>query len=208
MAEQMDTIQELVDDAVAKGATLHCGGSRNTDLPQGQFYRPTLLSGVTAEMRIYREEVFGPVMTVIEVPRDSDAECVKMVNDCPFGLGASVYAAEKERAVRIGERINSGMFTANDFGVNYLVQSLPFGGVKESGFGRFAGEEGMRACCVERSVVVDRIPGVRTEIPEVLDYPIVKEKGMKFGGGLVNFIYGESWWGKVRAVRDIIAASK
>lgn len=84
-------------------------------------------------MRISKEEVFGPVMCVAKVPNNDDAECIRMINDCSFGLGSSVYSGNKERAKLMGEQIRSGMFTANDFGVNYLVQSLPFGGVNESG---------------------------------------------------------------------------
>ena len=82
------------------------------------------------------------------------------------------------------------MFTANDFGVNYLIQSLPFGGVKESGFGRFAGPEGLRSCCLERSIVVDRIPGVRTSIPSSIDYPMDTKRGMGFAKGLIQLFYG------------------
>ena len=104
-------------------------------------------------------------------------------------------------------RRRSGMFTANDFGVNYLIQSLPFGGVKESGFDRFAGPEGLRACCLERSMVVDRIPGVKTSIPPVIDYPIDTRKGMLFGSSLVNILYNESWLEKIKAVFGIIKAS-
>ena len=138
MEGQIKIIQDLIDDAVAKGAKLHCGGQRNLKVNGlvGQFYEPTLISGVTSKMRISKEEVFGPVMCVVKVENDSDEECIKMVNDCPFGLGSSVYSSNKKRAEAMGARIRSGMFTANDFGVNYMIQSLPFGGVKESGFDR------------------------------------------------------------------------
>jgi acyl-CoA reductase-like NAD-dependent aldehyde dehydrogenase len=87
MDGQIDIIQALVDDAVAKGATLHCGGRRNEsvgDGASGQFYEPTLLSGVTDKMRISKEELFGPVMCVIKVPGDDDEECIRMVNDCRY----------------------------------------------------------------------------------------------------------------------------
>jgi acyl-CoA reductase-like NAD-dependent aldehyde dehydrogenase len=207
MDAQCDIIQALVDDAVAKGAVVHCGGKRNKggDIAEGgQFYQPTLLSGVTPEMRIWKEEVFGPIMCVITVPGDNDDECVKMVNDCPFGLGSSVYSASNSRALAIGSQFNTGMFTANDFGVNYLIQSLPFGGVKESGFGRFAGPEGLRACCVERSIVVDRIPGVTTSIPRAIDYPMDTKRGMGFAIGLVELFYGDSLWLKLKSIGALI----
>eukprot|EP00970_Alexandrium_tamarense_P002880 scaffold417_cov184-Alexandrium_tamarense.AAC.9 len=203
MDQQCDLIQALVDDAVAKGATVHCGGKRNAGI-NGQFYEPTLLSGVNPKMRIWEEEVFGPIMCVITVPGDNDDTCIQMVNDCPFGLGSSVYAASTARALAIGEQFQTGMFTANDFGVNYLIQSLPFGGVKESGFGRFAGPEGLRACCVERSIVVDRIPGVRTSIPSAIGYPMNTQRGMGFAKGLVELFYGDTFVGKIRAIIALI----
>jgi acyl-CoA reductase-like NAD-dependent aldehyde dehydrogenase len=209
MDGQIAIIQALIDDAVSKGAVLHTGGKRNTGVcDYGQYYEPTVISNINKSMRIWSEEVFGPVMCVIKVPSNSDDECVNMINDCPFGLGASVYSKDKSRAVKIGERINSGMFTANDFGVNYLIQSLPFGGVKESGFDRFAGPEGLRACTTMRAMVVDRIPGVQTSIPPVIDYPISTAKGMQFGTSLCNILYNESIWEKIKAVFGIIKATQ
>jgi len=209
MDRQCDFIQSLVDDAVSKGATLHCGGQRNKSLKNGQFYEPTLISGIelNKDMRICTEEVFGPVMCVIKVPNDDDNLCIQMINDpkCSFGLGSSVYSGNKKRAEYIGRRIRSGMFTANDFGVNYLIQSLPFGGVGESGFDRFAGPEGLRACCLERSIVVDRIPFVKTSIPPPIDYPINNRRGLGFGNALVNLFYNESiFLGKIIALVDLI----
>jgi acyl-CoA reductase-like NAD-dependent aldehyde dehydrogenase len=203
MNRQMDIIQELIDDAVDKGAVLHCGGKRNKTL-SGQFYEPTLISGVTEEMRIFHEELFGPVMCIIKVPSNDDEKCIHMINQCNFGLGSSVYSRSQKRAEAIGKRIRSGMFTANDFGVNYLIQSLPFGGVKESGFGRFAGPEGLRSCCLERSIVVDRIPGVRTSIPDPIDYPIESGKGLYFGIALVNLFYSESAIAKLQSIVTLI----
>ena len=120
MEEQMNIIQSLIDDAISKGATLHSRGKRNPHL-KGQFYEPTLLSDITSDMRICHEEVVGPIMCVVKVPKDDGDECIKMVNNCNFGLGASVNSGIKNRAAEIGSRIRSGMFTANYFGVNYIV---------------------------------------------------------------------------------------
>ena len=203
MPAQLALIQALVDDAVAQGATLHCGGqpsSPHQSAVAGQFYEPTVLSGVTESMRIFQEEVFGPVMTVIQVPNDSDAACVSLVNNCAFGLGSSVYGGNKTRALRLGRQFRTGMLCINDFGSNYLVQSLPFGGVKESGFGRFAGVEGLRALCLERSVLTDRIPGVQTPIPAPIDYPIEKAKGLPFANALIQLFYNEDIVAKILAI--------
>lgn len=92
-----------------------------------------------------------------------------MVNSSNYGLGSSVFSANQARALALGNRIRAGMTTVNDFGVNYLVQALPFGGVKFSGFDRFAGPEGLRACCLTKSVVVDKFSSFcRTSIPAPL----------------------------------------
>jgi len=206
MPAQLDIIESLVKDAVEKGAKLHCGGKRNASL-NGQFFEPTVISEITSDMRISKEEVFGPIMCVITVPNDSDDECIRMVNACDFGLGSSVYSASQERGMRIGNAIETGMFTVNDFGVNYLIQSLPFGGVKESGFGRFAGPEGLRACCLERSIVKDRIWGVRTSIPPPINYPIHPKKGLSFGMSLIKLFYCESIFGKVAGIIGLIKNS-
>jgi len=203
MQAQITYLQELVDDAVSKGARLHCGGAPSKK-HSGQFYEPTLLTNLSSNMRIWKEEVFGPIMCVICVPKDSDAQCVQMINDCSFGLGSSVYAKHQSRALAIGEKIRSGMFTANDFGVNYLIQSLPFGGVNESGFDRFAGPEGLRACCLERSIVLDRIPGVRTTIPKPLGYPVDSKRSIGFGTSLIHLFYDNSILGKIRAIWGLI----
>ncbi|CAB9527235.1 Aldehyde dehydrogenase [Seminavis robusta] len=206
MDGQMDLIQALVDDAVAKGAKLHCGGKRNVSdaCKGGQFYEPTMLSGVTPAMRIFQEELFGPVMTVIKVPDNDDAECLKMVNSSCFGLGSSVYGGDAERALKLGRQLKSGMCTINDFASNYLVQALPFGGCKESGFGRFAGIEGLKALCLERAIVTDRIPGVNTTIPPVIDYPIDKQKGLPFCECLIQLFYNESIVDKIKGIGGLI----
>ncbi len=135
MPAQLNIIQRLVDDAVKKGARLITGGKRNVDFPNGVFYEPTLLADVTPQMLISKEEVFGPVMCVIKVLNNSDDAAVEAVNASIFGLGSSVFSSNKSRGIAIGKRLRCGMTTINDFGTMYLVQSLPFGGVNESGFG-------------------------------------------------------------------------
>jgi len=204
MEAQMDHIQALVDDAVKKGAKLLTGGKRNMALPQGQFYEPTVLTGVMPDMRIFREEVFGPVMSIIKVPNDNDAACVDLVNNSDFGLGSSVYCGNPKRGLAIARQFHTGMVCVNDFGSHYLVQSLPFGGTKQSGFGRFAGIEGLRACCLERSVLTDRIPGVKTSIPAPIDYPIDKNQGLPFAESLIQLFYNESWIQKIKGIIGLI----
>ena len=210
MGAQIDHIQMLIDDAVAKGAKVLVGGvkpTNNKTTAAGQFYPPTIVSNVTPDMDIFGTEVFGPVLTLVTVPKDSDEECLKLVNQSSFGLGGSVYCgkAHQARALQLGRQIRTGMMCINDFGSNYLVQSLPFGGVKESGFGRFAGPEGLRALCLERSILTDTFPYVaQTNIPKPLDYPIDPVAGMGFAQGIIQLMYNDEIGSKIKGIVDLI----
>jgi acyl-CoA reductase-like NAD-dependent aldehyde dehydrogenase len=131
------------------------GGKRNPSL-RGQFFEPTVVVDVDHSMALVREETFGPVMTIIRV--HSEAEAVRLANDCAYGLGSSVFTKDAKRADRIARQISAGMTVVNDYGVAYMAQSLPFGGVRISGFGRINGREGLRACCNEKAYLTDRFP--------------------------------------------------
>ncbi|KAA0173965.1 hypothetical protein FNF27_04526 [Cafeteria roenbergensis] len=190
-AAQAKHILELVKDAVENGATLLHGGCLNEEATKaaggGVFVTPTLLVGVTDSMRIFNEEVFGPVMTVIRVAADNDAEAIRLANGTSYGLGSNVYSPNIPRAERIGSFIHAGMTNVNDMALNYMAQSLPFGGVKDSGFGRFAGREGLRACCYVKSIT----SGKPTILPGALRYPIT-EHSHAFIGGMMDSFYGTS----------------
>ena len=125
-----EEIVEQVKDAIDKGATVVLGGGR-MDRP-GAFVEPTLLTDVTEGMRIFREEVFGPVVVVHKVADDDEA--VRLANDSDFGLGSAVLCHDPERAQRVAERLESGMVWINH--PTSSMAELPFGGVKRSGFGR------------------------------------------------------------------------
>lgn len=140
-----DTAVEKVDyqvrDAVAKGATLHCGGARLEDggLEKGYFYAPTVLSGITPEMRIWTEETFGPVAPIIAF--DTEEEVLAMSNDTTYGLASYVYTQKLSRAMRMIEGLRFGIVGVND--INPTAAAAPFGGVKNSGLGREGGREGI-----------------------------------------------------------------
>lgn len=106
------------------------------------------------------------------------------------------------------KNMRSGMVNANDFAVNYLCQSLPFGGIGESGFGRFAGEEGLRGCCYERASTEDKfeILGIRASIPSVVQYP-QKVAGPIFVTNLITLIYGKGFKSKLISFWDIIQSA-
>jgi succinate-semialdehyde dehydrogenase/glutarate-semialdehyde dehydrogenase len=137
----IEKVDAQVKDAVALGATLHNGGLRLTDgdLAQGFFYAPTLLSDVTTEMRIYREETFGPVAAII--PFDDDDDILAMANDTHYGLAAYVYTQNLSKAIRTFEGLHFGIVGIND--INPTSAAAPFGGMKESGLGREGAREGI-----------------------------------------------------------------
>lgn len=126
----LEKIEDLVKDAVEKGAQVLTGGKRVGN--KGYFYLPTILGGVTPKMRISQEEAFGPVAPVTVVEDESDA--VRMANESQYGLGASIWTKDLEKADRLSRMVESGIITVN----NVVVSDprIPFGGVKQSGFGR------------------------------------------------------------------------
>ena len=201
MPNQAAYVQSLIDDAVAKGAKLECGGAIDEDAP-GQFYPPTVLTNVNHSMKIMKEEVFGPVLSIVKIR--SDEEAVALANECDFGLGSNVFGSRR-RALKVGSQLNAGMTTINDFCATYMAQSLPFGGVKESGFDRFAGIEGLRGCCNVKSVVVDGIPGIRTDIPPPLQYP-VQHCAFPFCKALCHMFFGLNILENARGLFMLVSA--
>ncbi|MEU6122039.1 NAD-dependent succinate-semialdehyde dehydrogenase [Streptomyces sp. NPDC047123] len=149
-AKAVDTLDEQVQDAVAKGATVLAGG-RRIDRP-GAWYEPTVLTGITPEMRAYKEELFGPVALLFKV--GSEEEAVDFANNSPYGLSASVQTDDAEQAQRVGRRLQAGMvFVGGPAGT---AAELPFGGVKRSGFGRELGRFGMEEFANHKLVRVVR----------------------------------------------------
>ena len=130
--KQVKSIDALVQDAVAKGAQLMCGGTY-----EGRIYKPTVLNCVTPEMRIYHEETFGPVACVICA--DDMEQALEIANDTTYGLSAGVITNNLEKALYLAENIEAGMVHVNDSSVD-AEASVPFGGVKQSGQGREGGQ--------------------------------------------------------------------
>ena len=137
-AEQLALVKELVDDAVAAGATLHCGGA------EPPYFRPAVLTGVTHDMRIMREEIFGPVIPIVTVA--SEDEAIGLANDSEFGLGASVWTLNRAKGERVADRLQAGMVWINDHMFSHGACSCSWGGVKESGLGRSHSKFGLWEC--------------------------------------------------------------
>lgn len=235
-----------MDDAVSKGAILAAGG-RPMHVPGagagapatsiGLFYPPTILAGVTHEMRIANEEgacglgsgrcarcssgspptppppphphptVFGPIMSIFRVAGDSDDAAVSMANSTVYGLGATVLCGSPSRAKALAARLRCGMVGVNAYGLNYLVQDLPFGGRGDSGFGRFSGPEGLRECTSLKSVVSDLSSwaSIPTPIPAPLQYPLAPA-APAFTRGLIGMQFEGSAWRRAGALGELLMA--
>nr|WP_315855254.1 aldehyde dehydrogenase family protein [Chenggangzhangella methanolivorans] len=130
-ARQCGFIEGQLQDATAKGAKVVAGGTY-----EGHFFQPTVLTGVTPEMRIYHEESFGPVVSLIKV--EDAEEALKVANDTEYGLSAALITNDMQKALDLSLRLESGMVHVNDTTISDEPH-VPFGGVKNSGFGREGG---------------------------------------------------------------------
>src|SRR5437899_1848941 len=137
---QLDTIKDHVTDAIQKGARVLTGGQQVPGA--GRFFEPTVLVDVDHSMKIMTEETFGPTLPIMKV-RDAE-EAVRLANDTPYGLAASVFSRDTRRGEEIARRIDSGAATVNDAMINYAALELPMGGAKASGLGSRHGAGGIR----------------------------------------------------------------
>jgi len=143
-----DEVAQQVDDAVAAGAQIACGG-RRLDRP-GWFYPPTVVTGITADMALYTEEVFGPVAGLYRV--GSLEEALEIANATPFGLGSNAWTRDEAEQRRFIDGIEAGQVFINGMTVSY--PQLPFGGIKRSGYGRELSGNGIREFCNTKTVWV------------------------------------------------------
>jgi acyl-CoA reductase-like NAD-dependent aldehyde dehydrogenase len=151
-ARQLETVERHVKGAMAAGARVLRGGS-TLDRP-GQFYAPTLVADVSPDMEIYREETFGPVLPVTRV-RDAE-EAVRLANEHQYGLTGSVWTSDVEKGLELASRLECGQVMVNDVVAVVGNPALPFGGVKNSGFGRYHGAEGLLSFTHQKAIMVDK----------------------------------------------------
>jgi acyl-CoA reductase-like NAD-dependent aldehyde dehydrogenase len=142
--DQAKIVSELVDDAVASGAKQLTGGPAKVEGMEGSFIAPVVLTGVTHEMRIMKEEIFGPVLPVVTV--DSEQEAIELANDSQFGLGASIWTKDRAKGDRMAHQIESGMVWVNDHSFSHGACQCAWGGVKDSGLGRSHSKFGFYEC--------------------------------------------------------------
>jgi acyl-CoA reductase-like NAD-dependent aldehyde dehydrogenase len=178
---QVDTVDEHVRDAIEKGAKVVVGGHRGSG--NGHFYEPTVLVDVDHTMKCMTEETFGPTLPIMKV-RDVE-EAVKLANDSPYGLQASVWTRDAARGEALARRIESGVVCVNDAQVNYTALNLPMGGWKTSGVGSRHGAGGIRKYTKVQSLLVTKLAPKR----DVHMFPYKKGR-TRMLQRLFKFLYG------------------
>jgi acyl-CoA reductase-like NAD-dependent aldehyde dehydrogenase len=150
--KQVDIVESHVNDAIAKGAKAVTGGHRGSG--KGYYFEPTVLVDVTPDMDCMREETFGPTLPIMKV-RDAE-EAIRLANDSPYGLAASVFSKDVGRGEAVARRIEAGAVCVNDAMLNYSAIELPMGGWKASGLGHRHGAGGIRKYCAQQALLVSR----------------------------------------------------
>jgi acyl-CoA reductase-like NAD-dependent aldehyde dehydrogenase len=153
MSRQRDRVEGYIEKGKAEGATLATGGSRPAHLNRGYFIEPTVFGNVDNHSTIAREEIFGPVLSVI--PAEDEANAVEIANDTIYGLNASVFTNDVERAYATARQLRSGTVGHNSFRTDF---SIAFGGFKQSGIGREGGTEGLQPFLEAKTVILDDMP--------------------------------------------------
>lgn len=171
--QQILIVKDLLEDALAKGAKALTG--EDWDRQSGKI-PPIILEGITDEMRIYREEVFGPIIPILSF--ESEDEVIRRANDTDFGLSASVWSADLKRCDRVARALKTGNISINNVMLSEGNHYLPFGGVKDSGFGRIKGEFGLHGFSNVKAILVDK----NSSTIEVNWYPYTSEKYRLFVG--------------------------
>jgi NAD-dependent aldehyde dehydrogenases len=176
---QIERIEEQLQDAVAKGATLL------TDITKhGLLLYPVVLTNVNHDMKIMKKETFGPLLPIM--PFKTEEEAVALANDSPYGLNASVWSRDIKKAKRVVSQLETGNVYINDVIKNIGNPDLPFGGVKQSGFGKYHGAEGLRTFSIETAVMVNKNKMKR----EINWFPYTAEL-LKTVRGLINVLYAD-----------------
>ena len=197
-ARQIETVERHIAQAREAGAAVLTGGQRVERA--GQFFEPTVLTGVTPEMEIYRDETFGPVLPIVKV-RD-ELEAVRLANDHIYGLNGSVWTRDTKRGLQLASALECGQVMVNDLVASVGNPALPFGGVKASGFGRYHGPEGLIAFSHQKSIMVDR--GLMTSEPFWFPYRGKYEPMTQVFKGLLQRNYPKALVGLVKLQRLVM----
>lgn len=192
--EQIEVAEKHIGDALEKGARLIAGGKRFAG--HGQFFEPTVLDGCDHTMTVMREAIFGPVVPIQKV--SSEDEAIRLANDSRFGLNAYVFTKDREKGKRLALRIEAGTIVVNDVLINYAAAEAPFGGIKQSGFGRLHGDDALRDMAEVRQVFSGRFPEPATEM---VWFPY-SNKSYPWHMRLLRTLFGRG--GVVRRIRGLL----
>ncbi|KAK0210283.1 meiotic sister-chromatid recombination aldehyde dehydrogenase [Desarmillaria ectypa] len=208
---RFDALEHLITEAEEFGNGVHVeGGTRYKHVynDKGSYFLPTVIGPVSSDMRIAQKELFAPIALIM--PYGTVDEAISIANSTRYGLGASVFGPDQRQCLKVAKELECGMVSINDFGVFYMNQDLPFGGTRSSGYGRFAGPEGLRSLTNPKAIMVDRWPALmQTSIPKVLDYPIRSlTTSWEFTAGLVRLLYADGWRSRIRGLITVIKASR
>ena len=151
---QVETVERHVEDAKAKGARVLVGGRRGHEGQGGHWFEPTVIVDVDHDMECMREETFGPTLPIMKV-KDAE-EAIRLANDSPYGLSASVFSRDTARGTAVARRIEAGVVNVNDAIINYTALELPMGGWKASGLGTRHGPNGIKKYCKQQVILVSR----------------------------------------------------
>jgi len=202
-------LERLINAATEDGATVE-GGKRwnHVYLENGTFFMATLVGNVTPDMEIAQGELFAPIALIM--PYDHINEAIKIANGTKYGLGGNVFGPDTDLCMEVAKQLQCGMVSINDFAVPYMNQSLPFGGTKASGYGRFGGPEGLRSLTCTKAVVSDRWPWlVQTSIPKVLDYPVRSLiTSWDFTNALIRLFYSDGYRGRFAGLWALMTMPK
>lgn len=196
---QIKTVEDQVAEARSRGANISAGGERKQNT---HLFAPTIIENVDPTMKVQRDETFGPVITITRFKTDEEA--IRLGNDSPFGLSASVWSADLDRADRVARALETGNVSINNVLATQGNSGLPFGGVKDSGFGRYKGAFGLHSFCNIKSILIDK----QSAKVELNWYPYSKEKyklfsqllEALFGGGPLGLLKTISVAGKLESL--------
>jgi succinate-semialdehyde dehydrogenase/glutarate-semialdehyde dehydrogenase len=190
---QLKIINSQVQEAVTQGARVVVGGHTAED-KGGRFYVPTLITDVTPDMRVVKDETFGPVIAV--VPVDGEEEALKLANASSYGLTGSVWTRNRARGVALARRMQVGTASVNDHLMSASVPNMPWGGVKDSGFGRTRGREGLLEMTTSQSLSIERLAPLPREF-FWYPYKPIKSNLLR---RVLRLLYAPSWGERLRAL--------
>jgi acyl-CoA reductase-like NAD-dependent aldehyde dehydrogenase len=190
---QLNIIDSQVKEAVEQGARVIIGGHTVEDT-NGRFYMPTLLTDVKHDMRVVRDETFGPVIVV--VPVDSDEEAVRFANETTFGLTGSVWTRNRARGIALAQQLRVGHASVNDHIMSASTPQVPWGGVGDSGYGRTRGSEGLLDMTYTQAISIERFAPIPREF---FWYPYTPLK-LDLIRRTMGLLYAPTWGEKLRAL--------